>query len=87
MNSFNAFSNAPSVAALAAKLDKAGGTMTGALTLSQQALTLLRQSILATQGTGLYKYATNNIGVDVQRQYALVLDPRRHALQQRRHRS
>ncbi len=38
MNSFNAFSNAPSVAALvaalAAKLDKAGGTMTGALAFS-----------------------------------------------------
>ncbi len=38
MNSFNAFSNAPSVAALvaalAAKLDKAGGTMTGALAVT-----------------------------------------------------
>jgi len=34
MNSFNAFSNAPSVAALAAKLDAAGGTMTGALAVT-----------------------------------------------------
>ncbi len=34
MNSFNAFSNAASVAALAAKLDKAGGTMTGALAVT-----------------------------------------------------
>jgi len=34
MNSFNAFSNAPSVAALAAKLDKAGGTITGALAVT-----------------------------------------------------
>lgn len=34
MNSFNAFSNAPSVAGLAAKLDKAGGTITGALVLN-----------------------------------------------------
>lgn len=42
MNSFNAFSNAPSVAALvaalAAKLDKAGGTMTGALAVTPDTL-------------------------------------------------
>jgi len=40
MNSFNAFSNAPSVAALAAKLDKAGGTITGNGAASTPALTL-----------------------------------------------
>ena len=84
MNSFNAFSNAPSssssgsasfgsltgvpgdnaalVAALAAKLDKAGGTMTGALNLS--AGTNAAPSVnFGDAGTGLYKYATNNIGV------------------------
>lgn len=62
MNSFNAFSNAPSVAALAAKLDKAGGTMTGALTLA--AGTNAAPSVnFGDAGTGLYKYATNNIGV------------------------
>lgn len=61
-SSFNAFSNAPSVAALAAKLDKAGGTMTGALTLA--AGTNAAPSVnFGDAGTGLYKYATNNIGV------------------------
>ncbi len=49
-------------AALAAKLDKAGGTMTGALNLS--AGTNAAPSVnFGDAGTGLYKYATNNIGV------------------------
>ncbi len=50
------------IAALAAKLDKAGGTMTGALNLS--AGTNAAPSVnFGDVGTGLYKYATNNIGV------------------------
>ena len=50
------------IAALAAKLDKAGGTMTGALNLS--AGTNAAPSVnFGDAGTGLYKYATNNIGV------------------------
>lgn len=47
---------------LAAKLDKAGGTMTGALTLA--AGTNAAPSVnFGDTGTGFYKYATNNIGV------------------------
>jgi len=54
--------NAALAAALAAKLDKAGGTMTGALTLA--AGTNAAPSVnFGDAGTGLYKYATNNIGV------------------------
>lgn len=50
------------IAALEAKLDKAGGTMTGALNLS--AGTNAAPSVnFGDAGTGLYKYATNNIGV------------------------
>jgi hypothetical protein len=50
------------IAALAAKLDKAGGTMTGALNLS--AGTNAAPSVnFGDSGTGFYKYATNNIGV------------------------
>ena len=64
---FNAFSSsgissAALSAALAAKLDKAGGTMTGALNLS--AGTNAAPSVnFGDAGTGFYKYATNNIGV------------------------
>lgn len=48
--------------ALAAKLDKAGGTMTGALTLA--AGTNSAPSVnFGDSATGFYKYATNNIGV------------------------
>ena len=54
--------NAALAAALAAKLDKAGGTMTGALNLS--AGTNAAPSVnFGDASTGLYKYATNNIGV------------------------
>ncbi len=50
------------IAALAAKLDKAGGTMTGALTLA--AGTNSAPSVnFGDSATGFYKYATNNIGV------------------------
>lgn len=49
-------------AALAAKLDKSGGTMTGALALA--AGTNAAPSVnFGDSGTGFYKYATNNIGV------------------------
>ena len=54
--------NTALAAALAAKLDKAGGTMTGALKLS--AGTNAAPSVnFGDTGTGFYKYATNNIGV------------------------
>jgi len=54
--------NTALAAALAAKLDKAGGTMTGALTLA--AGTNAAPSVnFGDTGTGFYKYETNNIGV------------------------
>lgn len=50
------------IAALAAKLDKAGGTMTGVLSLAEG--TNAAPSVnFGDAGTGFYKYATNNIGV------------------------
>lgn len=50
------------IAALNAKLNLAGGTMTGALNLS--AGTNAAPSVnFGDSGTGFYKYATNNIGV------------------------
>lgn len=54
--------NAALAAALAAKLPLSGGTMTGVLNLS--AGTNAAPSVnFGDAGTGLYKYATNNIGV------------------------
>ena len=70
MNSFNAFSNAPSVAALvaalAAKLDKAGGTMTGVLTAaagsaSDPSITFTG----ATSNTGFYCSAADRVDISI----------------------